>query len=281
MAADARTSRHRQAALIAARALVPLRLVRPAIASGRTVGAAALDGLVELLFPPACANCHCELATSGDGLLVCEPCREKLAGEARARCRRCAAEVPEGLSASDRCSACRHARFAFDAVHALADYRGELRQAVLRLKRVGHEPLANALAEMLWRSSSAGLEACNFDVIVNTPMHWWRRWRRGTSSPELLAAGLSKRLNVLHRPRAVACRRLRPLQSTLSRHQRMANVRGAFALRRGQPFRGARVLLVDDVLTTGATAGELSRLLKDAGAQSVMVAVVARATGDR
>jgi predicted amidophosphoribosyltransferase len=176
---------------------------------------------------------------------------------------------------------CREAGFHFDAVQALGDYDGAMRMAVLRLKRPGHEPLAAALVEMLWRRCGAELATAGFDAVLNTPMHWWRRTRRGTSAPELLASGLAAHLRIEHLPRAFVCKGLRPSQGTLGRHERLANVRGAFAVRRGYQLGGARVLVVDDVLTTGATAGELARLLKRAGAASVWMTVLARSAGDR
>jgi predicted amidophosphoribosyltransferase len=240
-----------------------------------------LGSLVELLFPPACAYCRCQLASAGDGLLLCGACRTSLDGTPRGRCGRCGARVPAALPRGEGCAVCREAGFAFDAVRALGDYDAALRMAVLRLKRAGQEPLAAALVEMLWRRCAAELTAAGFDAVLNTPMHWWRRTRRGTCAPELLASGLAARLKIEHLPRCLVCRRLRPSQGTLGRHQRLANVRGTFAVRRGYQLAGARVLVVDDVLTTGATAGELARVLKRAGAAAVWVTVLARADGDR
>ncbi|HEY5314292.1 MAG TPA: phosphoribosyltransferase family protein [Pirellulales bacterium] len=248
---------------------------------GRRAAAVGLGSLVELLFPPACACCRCQLASAGDGLLLCDACRTPLDAAPCVRCDRCGARAAAGLAASDGCIVCRKARFKFAAVRALGDYEGALRMAVLRLKHPGHEPLVAALVELLWRRSGAELAAAGFDAVLNTPMHWWRRTRRGTCAPELLASDLAARLNIEHLPRALACRRLRPSQGTLGRQQRLANVRGAFAVRRGYQLEGTRLLVVDDVLTTGATASELARMLKRAGAATVWMAVLARAAGDR
>lgn len=171
--------------------------------------------------------------------------------------------------------------FAFDGVRALGDYAGRLRSAVLQMKRPGREPLTFALAELVWRRFGNELSAERFDAVLNTPMHWWRRIRRGTCTPELLASALARKLDLEHLPRGLKSRQLRPSQGTLGRSERLANVRGAFDAGRGYRFSGARLLVVDDVMTTGATAGELARVLKRAGAAEVWVCVLARADGNR
>lgn len=245
------------------------------------IASVGLGNLIELLFPPTCAHCRCQLASAGDGLLLCTACRDSLEGTPRTRCRRCGSRIASALADGEDCFVCREAGFHFDAVQALGDYDGALRLAVLRLKRPGHEPLAAALVELLWRHCGTELAAAGFDAVLNTPMHWWRRTRRGTCAPELLASGLAARLRIEHLPRALVCKGLRPSQGTLGRHERLANVRGAFAVRRGYQLAEAKVLVVDDVLTTGATAGELARMLKRAGAASVWVTVLARSAGDR
>ena len=259
-----------------------MRLLRRLAAGRRRLRpTAGIGGLVELLFPPTCADCWCELASAGDGLLLCEACREALSADPHSRCPHCAARIADDLPPSKACAACRNVGFDFDAVRALGDYRAALRMAAMRLKHIRQEPLAAALAELIWRRFGDMLAAEQFDAVLNTPMHWWRRLRRGTNSPELLAAALANRLKIEHLPHCLVCRRLRRTQDKLSRTQRFANVRGVFDVRRGYQLHGARVLVLDDVLTTGATAGELARVLKRAGAATVWVAVLARAGVER
>ena len=112
-----------------------------------------------------------------------------------------------------------------------------------------------------------------FDQVSWVPLHWWRQWCRGYDQAERLARRLgdlsgSRTGRLLRRVRWTAP------QTHLSRQGRRENVRGAFALRRGVEVRDKRILLVDDVLTTGATANEAAGVLRKAGAQ-VAVAVVA------
>jgi ComF family protein len=115
-----------------------------------------------------------------------------------------------------------------------------------------------------------------FDMVVPMPLHWVRRWRRGFNQSEVLAREVARRsgIKVVH---AVRRARSTAPQASLSRAGRRRNVRGAFAARRGVDVRGLRILLVDDVLTTGATANACAGALKRAGARYVAVLAVARA----
>jgi ComF family protein len=112
---------------------------------------------------------------------------------------------------------------------------------------------------------------------VPVPLHWTRRLFRGANSPETVAEVLAAKLRAAFEPELVRCRRRTRPQRTLSRADRSANVRGAFTVASDIRLDGARVLLVDDILTTGATCNEIGRALRRAGAASVSVAVLARA----
>jgi predicted amidophosphoribosyltransferase len=110
-------------------------------------------------------------------------------------------------------------------------------------------------------------------------MHWWRRFLRGVNSAALLAEVLSRRLQLPLFSRLVR-HRYRPPQNTLPASRRRTNLRGAMRARKAAAIKDARVLLIDDVLTTGATCNEAARVLRGAGAADVVVAVVARGEGE-
>jgi ComF family protein len=250
------------------------QLVRHFRWAARGLGRAGLD----LLFPPRCACCDAELPSGHDGPLLCADCRLVLAPESWPCCRRCGAGPTEGES-PDGCPLCRHARLKFDAVVTLGGYGGELRSVVLRMKRPSGESLAAATGRLL--ASRRGHQLAEFrpDLIVPVPMYWIRRLRRGTNSPEILADRVGRLLRVKVSRRALSRRRNTLPQASLSPRERFRNVRGAFRVRAGYGLRGLRVLLVDDILTTGATCSEAARMLKEAGAAQVAAAVVARAQG--
>jgi ComF family protein len=157
-------------------------------------------------------------------------------------------------------------------------YDGDLREAVLSTKSAHQEPLAVALVELLWKLRSDELIAQRADVIVPMPMHWIRRLERGANTPEVLAERLARRLALPVCPMLKRRRHTVP-QGSLARSARLTNLRQAFRLRSDYDCRGARVLLVDDVLTTGATCSEAAKVLLREGAENVSVAVLARAEG--
>jgi ComF family protein len=158
-------------------------------------------------------------------------------------------------------------------------YNGELREVVLRTKRLSCEPLATALGQLLAERRGDELAGFRPDLIVPIPMHWWRRFWRGVNNAEILAHCLGRRLGQPVARRLLIRRRPTRPQKDLRPEERFANVRDAFRLRPGEAARcrGSHVLLVDDILTTGATSSEAARMFKRAGAAAVAVAVLARA----
>jgi ComF family protein len=167
----------------------------------------------------------------------------------------------------------------FDAVIPLGGYHAGLRDAILRMKRPAHDALSAAIGRLLAARRRDDLAAISADVILPIPMFWRRRLARGKNSPELLANCLAKSLGVPMRRRVLVRLRNTPPQAGLPPSRRFENVRGAFRMRHPEAVKDARILLVDDVLTTGATCSEAAKTLKQAGAAMVAVAVAARAEG--
>lgn len=230
----------------------------------------------ELLLPSRCAHCDAEMSELAERCLICAACRSQITGGNKIRCPRCAEPLPgDQLSA---CRSCRERRPPFERAWALGDYSGELRAAVLKIKHPSAEPLAGALAELLVQQWGEAIREWRPDAVLPAPMHWFRRLVRGANSAETLSSVLAQRLGV---PYAAGCmarrRRTRP-QSGLASGERFRNVRGAFRLRGGVNLEGARILVVDDILTTGATCGEITRILLAAGASAAAAAVAARAS---
>ena len=161
----------------------------------------------------------------------------------------------------------------------LGQYRDELRRAVLSMKQRHYDHLSTTMSRLY--TFCRGQQALDFQphVAVPVPMHWTRQIDRGTNSAEILAVEIARKLGISTAPRMLTrCRNTLP-QTELLPENRARNVRGAFRLTTGYDIHGARVLLVDDILTTGATCHEIAGVLKRAGALSVIVAVIARAEG--
>lgn len=230
---------------------------------------------MDLVFPPRCASCWAPLAHGAQPLL-CRRCAAAFTADAVDRCPLCAADLgPE--TAGEFCVHCYGRKLRFDAAVALGGYRAELRDAVLRTKRPRDEPLAPALAELVWRRHAAQLQAWNIDAVVAVPMHWRRRLARGVNGPDVLAEVVARRLSLPQPRKLLRRRRATREQFHLEHDDRLRNVRGAFVARRPKFWSGRRILVVDDILTSGATCSEAARMLKRAGAAWVAVAVVARA----
>jgi ComF family protein len=259
------------------------------------------------LFPPRCVFCGEELLDGRVELPFCDKCLKRLAPDVWHGCKRCGSEVmdpmaegekgtgpicaqhPAGPSGKldlspfppEQCVLCQRTDLRFDVVVPLGRYDAELRDAVLRMKRPMHDPLSMAMGRLLAQRRREQLAGVGADLIVPIPMYWTRRLKRGKNGPDLLAACLAKTLGIPMR-RGVLARRLNTApQAGLPPSRRFLNVQGAFCVRRPDVVKDARVLLVDDVLTTGATCSEAAKMLKQAGAAMVAVAVVARAQGRR
>lgn len=177
------------------------------------------------------------------------------------------------------CFECRGRKLLYDEVRTLGVYDGPLRQAVLRTKHYQSEPLAAALGMLLAQRLQDLPLAEQPEIVAPVPMHWLRRLWRGTNAPDTLAAAIGRGLGLPIAYDLLVCRRLLRRQSQLTAQERRANVRNAYRVAWAYDLRGARVLLVDDVTTTGATAQDAARAVRAAGAAMVSIAAVARGTG--
>jgi len=238
-------------------------------------------GGLDLVFSPECALCFDPVRNVGEALL-CVECAEGLGDEQNeqderpVRCVRCA-DLMASSAPGKECLDCRKQRPRFDATLTLGTYELRLRKAVLRMKHGGQEALTLAVADRAWRALGPRLAEFKADVVAPVPMYWRRRFARGVNGPELLSENLARRLRLPIARRLLVRRRNTMTQIDLTPSERFQNLRHAFRPSTGYHLDGACVLLVDDVLTTGATAGEAARALKRAGAKRVVVFVAGRA----
>jgi len=157
-------------------------------------------------------------------------------------------------------------------------YGGAIASAIGRFKYDPRPDLARPLGDLLWRAVEPHARELSGAVVVPVPLHRTRLAERGFNQSALLARRVSRRLGAPLRP-ALARVRDTPQQTALDREARIANVAGAFHVRRPAYVQGLAVLVIDDVCTTGATLAECARVLHEAGARSVASAVVARTSG--
>jgi ComF family protein len=247
-------------------------------------------GAVELLFPGVCLSCNEELDAAQRriaSISLCDACLEELELFEGPVCRLCGAPVPKLPSPNDPdrpinpvttgCYRCRGRKLWFDQTLAAGLYEGLFRDLLLRMKQAAGDPLSLAIGRLIWHLRCEEIQALNIDVIAPIPLYWRRRLSHRTNSAALLAEVLAGMLHVPLATGLLRRRRHTQPQFSLTPPQRWKNVRQAFALRSGQHLEKAHVLLVDDILTTGATCSEAAKELKKSGATRVTVVVAARA----
>jgi competence protein ComFC len=252
------------------------------------------DALVSVFFPGGCRLCE-RLLTRASRLPICEEC---LGAFAALPARVCAICGSPALAAStlrgnrsevghesadavspDReaqtCLACAERKYRFECARSYAAYRGMLVRAVVLLKFERIDPLAAYFGDRV--ASVARRDGLCGDIVVPVPLHRTRERERGFNQAELIAREVAKRLGLPLRAVLLMRTKARPDKHILSNEERWRIVRGAFATRPGSQVDNKRVLLVDDVMTTGATLDACAKALLEAGAKSVIGLTVARA----
>ena len=247
----------------------------------------AAESLFSVLFPSDCRICHAPL-TNISALPVCQPCLEQIKPLDGILCSSCGEKLFSGHVAGDGaplCGICRRAAPPFRRAVSYGAYAGPLRELVHLLKYHQIKSAAGFLGRLLMQAL-ASIELPDRLIVVPVPLWKSKRRTRGFNQAEEIARELIKNFHPSRRGAAsiqldttsLFRRRETASQTGLTRHQRRANVRGAFAVTRPKALQGRTILLVDDVMTTGTTAAECSRVLLRAGAREVFVATVARAT---
>ncbi|MEM6911227.1 MAG: ComF family protein [Verrucomicrobiota bacterium] len=228
------------------------------------------------VFPPVCVLCR----VGGLAGSLCEDCLATLPRVREPFCRVCGEHFEGAFSGAFSCSNCRERQFSFAFARAPFLAEGRVRTWIHEFKfdRRFHRRglLADLLVRVWERPEIAALRA-DAPLVVPVPLHWRRRWRRGFDQAAELAYGFARRSGLRW---AKALRRVRATetQSALPREVRLQNMRKAFALRPSQreKLRGATVLLVDDVFTTGATVQACAEVLLAAGVRKCVVITLAR-----
>ena len=238
---------------------------------------AAAGGAVDLVLPPACLACDAPVVQPG---ALCPDCWGRIAFIGRPCCARCG--LPFAIEAAEGaiCGACTRAPPAYARARAAFRYEGVGRELILSFKMADRSWLAPRLAGWLQRAAAPLLAEA--DLVVPVPLHRWRLLARRFNQAAVLAGLAAREAEAALVPDLLVRTRRTPPQTRLSGAERRRNVRGAFRVRRGRErlVTGRSVLLVDDVLTTGATANACARVLRKAGAARVDVATLARAVRD-
>ena len=232
--------------------------------------------LLDMLFSRACEECGAALAEAEPGFL-CWECRVGVRPVSVPFCERCGDPVPGTISGPFACAGCRRMQPAFDWARSAVRYEGVAKTALRRFKYNAGTWLLDDLSHWLWalwRACPATAQTA--DVVTCVPLHPRRERERGYNQAALLGKQLAGRIGIPFQERLLWRKRATATQTHLTAAQRAHNVKGVFTVPWPSRVRGARIVLVDDVMTTGATVNECARALRASHADSVMVLTVAR-----
>ena len=244
------------------------------------------DTVLGMLFPPKCPGCgvlgSVPFAESGmwsrdPAGLFCEACRQGLAPIVPPYCTRCGLPFVSKEGPGHTCSECLAEKQFFEKARAFGVYDGTLLAAIHQFKYGKRLSLSRPLAGLVRQAFYQCWEKEDIDLIVPVPLHVTRLRERGFNQAYLLVTRWARPEGLLCDGTSLwRCRRTEP-QTGLSRQERRANMRRAFAVRKPEIFQEKRILLIDDVLTTGATVNACAQVLMAVGAARVDVLTLARA----
>jgi ComF family protein len=233
------------------------------------------EALLSLVYPDVCQCCGEERASPEQGY-VGERCRQSVRLLRAPMCDRCGLPFDGDINTDFSCSNCQNVTLHFTCARSAAAAKGILLDVIHRYKynrALWFEPF---LAELLISAATPVIRNAAWNMIVPVPLHASRQREREFNQAENLARRLARATGLPLVAQAIIRTEPTPSQTRLSREDRAWNVRKAFAAGKAAAVRGARVVLVDDVMTTGATTNACARVLRKAGAEEVCVWTVAR-----
>ena len=236
------------------------------------------DHICNVIFPKRCLLC-------GENLLadalpdLCGDCIKTLHINDSASCRLCGQSIDGSLVEAGivKCGHCRIKEPPLEATVFGLRYESAARELIHKFKFGGRERLATSIAHLLCARLHRSVEMDGIDMVVPVPLHISRLYSRGYNQSYLLAREVASVFSLPLEAGMIFRLRATPAQWSQTRAERFKNMKNAFGMRRATAIGGKRLLLIDDIMTTGATMFEAARLLKKSGAAAVVGALAARA----
>ena len=232
-----------------------------------------LQDFLDWLHPPLCLGCG---LIAQKNISFCESCLGYLKEKQCSFCSQCGFRVPVGLTTLLNCPNCQLVKYPFYKIAVLGEYRGGLRDLILKGKGRSGELLMEAMGVILAKEKHDFLMELGRMEVCSVPSPWLRRLKRGHNPAESLASGLAWKLGWNFSPGILQRSRSSPRQAFLPKTLRIKNMHGAFRSNLRGKNLPEKVLLVDDVMTTGATLIEAVKVLKAGGVSEVFPIVLAR-----
>lgn len=233
-----------------------------------------LADILDVVYPRSCVNCG--RTDPGAQRFLCWDCQADILPVTQPYCSLCGDPVSGRIDHEYICHFCSMVQPAFTRARSFAHYTGPIAEMLKALKYRQATWLAVDLANMLTSLVQRHFAADDIDAVVPVPLHHTRRRQREYNQSALLAKELGRMIKVPCMNRILFRYRKTPSQTNLTARQRIGNVKESFRYRKGSWLEGRRILLVDDVMTTGATVNECAKTLRVGGASAVYVATVAR-----
>ncbi len=230
------------------------------------------ENVAALVFPLECEICHATLPSSPSSG-VCVRCESEIGWLEPPFCVSCGRSLRHEVK---KCAACEGEVFHYDRAFACAFYEGTMRELIHAYKFGGRKYLKNFFARSLVRFIRRHLSGRRFDAVAAVPMDPEKKRSRGFNQSELLSAPIARALKMSDASRELTRKKSDSPQALLAKTDRKTNVKNRFAVKNTADFKAKNVLLIDDILTTGHTASECAKALKNAGAASVTVLTCAR-----
>lgn len=237
-----------------------------------------IHALLDLFYPRSCLHCNRNLNNSYE-LYLCGDCAKEIPYVSHSGCIRCGAVLCPHMTskAKEGCVSCKGKDLPFNTMTSVAYYDGVMKTLIHKFKYARQKFLSGLLNNIMITHERLKEVVQDIDVIMPVPLYWLKKMYRGFNQSELLSLGIRR-----HFSKPVSVNNLCRIKNTasqtrLSKNKRQVNIHNAFFVACPELFSGKRVLLVDDVLTTGVTASECSRKLREAGAESVHLLVLAAA----
>ena len=233
------------------------------------------SGLLDVLYPRHCFACDKSLHEEKN-TYVCESCLEIMEATEAKRCIKCGLKLGPGIASSNKgCHECKDTNLGFEKSFFVSDNIEPAKTLIHQFKYKKHmclaTPLGSLLTNLLHQKTIGEI-----DIVVPVPLHWKKKQERGFNQSELMARKISRKLSIPISTNNLFRAKNTLSQTQLSRTQRQRNVKGAFEVKNPEMFYQRNILLVDDVLTTGMTASECAKSLKNAGTNRVFLVALAR-----
>ena len=232
-----------------------------------------LDMVIRILYPRRCPVCQIIVTEKG---YVCRECKQQLPYIKEPRCKKCGKSLDSEVQ--EYCFDCTKGHHVFDKGIALWQYTKSMKQSIHRFKYDNKREYSDFYIEEILKQYGTWIESLQVDAIIPVPLHRSKQRSRGFNQAELLAKGIGKALQIPVEAKVVERYRKTKVQNVLNDTERKNNVKKAFKIA-GNVVKLKKVLLVDDIYTTGSTIDAIAEVLKEAGVEQVYICCLCAGRG--